>query len=146
MLNRRKLLVPRISETCEMLLDWGRSTIESADPFRQLNARRESEMLEKQGCRKGLLRIKEHYKSDPSPLVRRTRKTFSGAFASGGDRGETYVLLIAPDVHMDSNISSSLLDWETAVLDANSFNPNVATVCGDSVEKARVVYIPNFPV
>ena len=74
MLNRRKLPVPKTSETCEMLLEGIKSSIESVDPFRQSDAKRKLEILRKHRCRKALLWIHENYKNIPSPFVQQLAK------------------------------------------------------------------------
>jgi hypothetical protein len=74
MLNRRKLPVPKTSETCEMLRKAIESSIESVDPFRQSDAKRKLEILKKHRCRKDLLWIHENYRDHPSPFVQQLAK------------------------------------------------------------------------
>ena len=63
------------AETCELLYEGVKSSIESIDPFRQSDAKKKLEMLKKNKCRKELIRIHEKYKTNPSPFVQQLAKT-----------------------------------------------------------------------
>ena len=74
MLNRRKLPVPKTSETCKLLREGIKSSIKSVDPFSQSDVKRKLELLRKRRCKKDLLWIHETYKNDPSPFVQQIAK------------------------------------------------------------------------
>lgn len=62
------------AETCELLYEGVKSSIESTDLFRQSDAKKKLKMLKKNKCRKELIRLHENYKTNSSPFVQQLAK------------------------------------------------------------------------
>lgn len=72
--KKRKPRFPKTSETCKLLGEGIRSSIESLSPFEQTKAKEELELLRKNRCKKVLLWVYENYKNSPSPFVKDVAK------------------------------------------------------------------------
>jgi hypothetical protein len=74
MFGSSKQSFPRTSETCKLLLEGIKLSIDSTDPFRQSDAKRKLEMLRDNKCKKALIWISNNYRSHPSPFVQQLAK------------------------------------------------------------------------